>query len=707
MKIIFETMHSLRQNTTIALCILCVIAAAVTIYLIYDYATRREQIDDAAFQAAQSQARASAEQIDTAFGELMILAGAIADELSSGELAYTDIEARMHNVTIDRPDIDGIAITFEPFVYNSDLRLFQTYVYQQEDGSFETLTGATYDYTRRSDGTADTSWYVDTIDEGAQWHEPFFATGARKILVEYGVPFYMAGTESQPVPAGIVSIDYTLEDVHNLIDDLQLGATGYGFVLSNQGTFLAHPVAEYVVNANIFEVDGLDEAVATATQQALNGEQGFVSTRDPVTDAPTWYFLEPIGNTGWAVGIVLNQAQFQPDAPQTVREQMTIALALTCTIFLILATIFHVDRYRFTSFWAISTTFTTLSISLIVLTWMLTNRLQAQEGITITNPSELERYIQSIERPPGVVGRPLTIPTGVLIQAIAFPDPTSVTINGYIWQRYPVDSDVTRGFALPQRIGEEATIKEVQRDIIDGQETITWRIGITLRQTFDSTRFPFDHRNIMVRIIPADRQANLLLMPDLSAYELLNPHLLPGVDSQASINNWILEHSEYSYAAPHDLTNFGYVNQVNVGTIHELRFSIQAQRVYLGPFIAYLLPGMIAAIMTFAYLLSGRRVGDNDEIVGVLNYAAGLFFVVAVIHTALRDQIAAIGITYMEHLYILLYVAIIAVAANIFVVARFPDWTIVHYRDNLIPKVLYWPLFTGIMLFVTLVIFVY
>jgi len=58
-------------------------------------------------------------------------------------------------------------------------------------------------------------------------------------------------------------------------------------------------------------------------------------------------------------------------------------------------------------------------------------------------------------------------------------------------------------------------------------------------------------------------------------------------------------------------------------------------------------------------------------------------------------------------LYILLYLAIIVVAANIFIAARFPDWGIVRYRDNLTPKVLYWPLFAGVMLLSTLVTFVY
>jgi len=390
-----------------------------------------------------------------------------------------------------------------------------------------------------------------------------------------------------------------------------------------------------------------------------------------------------------------------------VRDQISLAILMAGTLFLILTLVFHLDSFQVTNFWAVSATFSILCVLLIVLVWVLTNRLQTQNGVSITNQSQLNRFIEGIDIPEGMLTNPETIPTGIQVQSLQFPDPTSITVNGYIWQRYAQDSRVERGFALPQQIGEEVIIEEVQRDIIDGDEIIIWYIGVTLRQIYDTVRFPFDHRNIQIRITPIDLNANVILTPDLDSYLLMNPRRRPGVDSLANINNWKLESSRFSYAEQRTSTNFGLSERARDLTSYELRFSIRAQRVYLGPFIAYLLPGMVAAIMTFGYLVSGRREGDNDEIVSALNYAAALFFVIAVIHTALRDQIAAVNITYMEYIYILLYFAIIAVATNIFIVARYPDWTIVQYRNNLIPKMLYWPIFAGVMLVVTLMIFVY
>jgi hypothetical protein len=697
-----------RRTATVALIVLSILSGIGAFFLARDYFIRRDALANEAFAAAQSQAVQAATDISAEFGELMSIAQGIADELSAGTLAYTSIETRMRGVVADRPDIDGLSVTFQPFVYDPEQRLFQTYMFKQDDGSFDVLRGATYDYTlpTSEQDSINTDWYLDTINDGAQWHEPFFAVGAQKILVEYGVPFYLTGQGNQSIVAGVVSIDYTLEDVRDLMRELELGETGYGFVMSDQGTFLTHPVAEYVVNRTFFDITS-DERLIAAGHNALQGNAGFIEADDLISGETTWYFFEPIGATGWTMGIVLNKAQFEPDSSQTARDQMTVALVASLTVFLVLTTIYHTDRFQFTNFWTMSATFSILCVILIVLAWVLTNRLEPHVGVSITSQAELDRYLQSIEPSPGSTEEPVQIPTGILVQALQFPDPTSVTINGYIWQKYPEESDVQQGFTLPQRIGEEATIEEVRRETVDGMEVIVWYIGVTVRQTYDVMRFPFDHRSIAIRIAPADLTTNVVLTPDLAGYDLVNPRLLPGVDPQATINNWNFQSSRFSYLKERSSTNFGLSDQLGTGSTYELSFNIQAQRVYLGPFIAYLLPGLIAAVMTFAYLMSGRRVGDNDEIVGALNYAAAIFFVVAIVHTALRDQIAAVGITYMEHIYLLLYIAIVAVAANTFMVARFPLWSIVRYRDNLVPKVLYWPIFAGVMLIATLLIFVY
>jgi len=353
--------------------------------------------------------------------------------------------------------------------------------------------------------------------------------------------------------------------------------------------------------------------------------------------------------------------------------------------------------------------FTLLSMVIIVVTWTLATGIRTHDGVPITNQTAVNRYVESYTRNLGVADPPILVPTGVQITAIQFPDATSVAINALIWMRYKTDipNDVERGFLLPQIISEQYTIDEVQRTKQGDEWVIVWSINTVLRQEFNTQQFPFDSRDITLQISPRDLAHNIVLTPDLSAYNLINPSLLPGVDNRVNINNWTIESSQFTYHSDSTKTNLGILARNERNNHPDLTFTINSQRGFVGPFIAYLLPGVVAAGMLFAFLLNDREVGDKEELVNSLNYAAALFFVIAVAHTALRENIAAVGITYLETLYILLYLAIIGVALNTFLIVKRPNSPLLHYRNNLIPKLAYWPLIMGALLITTLLVFVW
>ncbi len=693
----------MRRPATRLLAACFILFTAAAVLLTIGHLIGRDQINRAAFDQARGEAIDAAAQISSAFEGVIATAERVVADLESGRLAYADIEAYLFDAVQAQPDVYGIAITFQPFAYDPALRLFQTYVFQDGEGGYDSLVGATYDYTQTPDAANGifTDWYYNTITSGAQWHAPFFATGAQRVLIEYGAPFTAPGAPPGSPPAGIVTVDYTLGGVNALMRELQLGSTGYGFVIDQDGRFIAHPARELLIRSTIF--DDSTSGLAEAARRALNGENAFLDTHDPETDTMHWYFLEPIGTSGFAIGVVLDTAEFMPSARQTAREHIAIALASGGALFFGLFTVFHIDRYRFTGFWTTSLTFTFICIALIVITWALTARLDDFTGTGISSLSQLERYLQTSL--PDANADLTTTPVGILVQSIHFNGATLASVNGYLWQRIPAGSDIEAGLNMPQMTGPEMILDEVSRRTINGHEQVIWYFGADLRQRFDPTRFPFDQRTVEIRLTSAYPGMNILLTPDLEGYERLNPRLLPGIDSQMDINNWMLHTSRFSYSEGRITQSVGLDAREQVIGVPELRFTVQIQRVALGPFIAYLLPALIAALMTFGYLLSAHEPGRKEEVANALTYAAAVFFVVAVIHTGLRDQIAAVGITYIEHIYLLLYVALIAVAANMFLLAWHPEWWIIRYRENLVMKVMYWPVFVGVLLVTTLFTF--
>ena len=699
----------------LALIVLVVQFFVLTVGLTYRYVDQRAQLEAAAFESAEAQAAEAATTINRAFGGVMAIAATLANDLTVKSQPYDEVPERLREEIENRPDVDGLAVTFAPFVYDPDLRLYQHYIFKTPDGEFDTLDGATYDYTVPQGDDPDapnTDWFRLPLENGATWLEPFFAAGAQKVLVEYAVPFFAIDNQNgQRIPGGVVTIDYDLRDARDLIASLELGSTGYGFLISAEGTFLAHPETRLVGRSSIFDLadEVEDEALRTIGERALTGEQFFAEIVDSVTNETSWVFVEPIVATDWALGIVLNQSEFMPDSLTTLREQILIVISTSLFLTVLVALIARIDRGRVFSLWLASATFSTLGVIVVGLIWVLAGTMPPDRGVIITDQTTQDRYLERYRNTLEPDQRPIEVPTGIFVQAVKFPDPISATINGYIWQRYAdtIPEEIERGFILPQRTGEEITLEEIYRQEQGDETVIIWNIGVTLNQDFDPTRFPLDRRDIGIRVSPAELSRNVILTPDLDSFALISPQLLPGLDQELTINNWSITSSSYSYRSVTFNTNFALQNRVQNGDTPELYFTVNTQRLFLGPFIAYLLPGIVVALMMFAFLLSDREPGNNEEIVTTLNYSAALFFVVAVLHASLRDSVAAVGLVYLEVLYILLYMAIVTVSLNMFLIAKRPNFWLIRYQNNLIPKLLYWPLIIGTLVIATLLVFVY
>jgi hypothetical protein len=238
----------------------------------------RDRREQAALAAARSRSTEAAAKIEACVRDARAVADDIARGLSTGELPYSEVRQRVRKECEARGDVDGIAVAFEPFVYNPARRLYQEYLSRKPDGSLSLLEGATYDYTLPPSTSAEqpkTAWYHTPLTAGPTWQEPFLATGAGRVLIEYGVPFFRKNETARP--AGVVTIDFSLGQLQELLARLELGDTGYGIVCTAKGTFLAHPDRSRVVHGSAFDAaDGIDRRLEDAIRRALAGESGAV-----------------------------------------------------------------------------------------------------------------------------------------------------------------------------------------------------------------------------------------------------------------------------------------------------------------------------------------------------------------------------------------------------------------------------------------------
>jgi hypothetical protein len=94
--------------------------------------------------------------------------------------------------------------------------------------------------------------------------------------------------------------------------------------------------------------------------------------------------------------------------------------------------------------------------------------------------------------------------------------------------------------------------------------------------------------------------------------------------------------------------------------------------------------------------------GTLSNLLEVLAINAGLLFSVALWHSSLRASLSSTGVTYFETFYFVCYFVISLVCINSVLLACQYELALLHYRNNLLPKLAFFPLVSGITFVITL-----
>jgi hypothetical protein len=330
----------------------------------------------------------------------------------------------------------------------------------------------------------------------------------------------------------------------------------------------------------------------------------------------------------------------------------------------------------------------------------------------VTTPEEATRYLEALIPAPKPGEEPLVfIPTGMYIESLQFKGPYNVLASGYIWQRYANDlplKGLDKGFVLPE--ADYVRSSEVYRAQQGDEELIGWSFQATLREQFDYERYPLDRNQIWFQVWHKDFERNVYLAPDLGAYTTLDPAKLPGLDSDIVLENWDIEQSFLSYRANRYNANFGIQGYVADIEQPELYYNISIKRDLVSALISRLIVPVVILIQLFVIVMVIGRDNKRLELFGVRPGAviftcAAFFFAVLVAQNSLRTELEAQGFVYLESLYLLTYVVILAVAINSVLLAAHPDLKLFREYDNMWAEISYWPSILLAMIVITLLTF--
>lgn len=690
-------------------------AFIVGVVLVYDYLNFREQVMAAAKKEALQKTIELAAKIDDKLSQFVPIATALSKTLYETSLSESDLTHALKQALNANSDILGIGVAFEPFSFDPDVRLFAPYFTRQDEELKRVQIENQIDYTINEYG-----WYHNPLQNGARWNEPHFSPAAEKRVVEYAVPFFKKDrTTGQERKMGIVFLHYALQDILDQVNSINMGKTGYAILLSQKGTFLSHPVKEYVEEGKttlMITQETHNVLLEDIIQKILMKENATLEGVSDVTGRPAWVNVRHIPTTEWTLALFYSKVDpIQGSRPIRRRLIWITVTLIFCALMLIVMDLSREKKRSDFTLWLrafFPSGLFTLGIGLI---WFLTNDDLAWKNLeqtVIIDRAGLESFkTETIrtalrERQP----LPIYIPTGIFVQSIEFTSANNVTLTGYIWQKYNkhVPDDLSRGFVLPEAQSSEI-IESYHRQEKDG-EVIGWYFHATLRQEFDYTRYPFDQQAAWIRLWHKDFDKNVVLVPALDSYDRIHPERLPGIAQDFVLPGWTLSSSFFNYQYNSYNTDFGIPLYVGRNMFPELYFQIGVKRRFLNPFISNLTPIIVVLLMLFAVLMTSSKESGKIQLLGfsassILASSSALFFVVLISHIDLRNSLSANEIFYMEYFYVVTYATILAISINSILFSWGINVPFVQYRDNLLPKLFYWPIITLMMFLVTLVKF--
>lgn len=208
---------------------------------------------------------------------------------SKPEISEEELKNFMKEMLSRNPEVYGTCVAFEPFSILTDQFYYAPYFYQKEGKTtFVQLGNEEYNYF-----TWD--WYrLPKKANKALWTEPYFDLGGGEtIMTTYSAPFYKAGAFW-----GIATIDISMQDMMADVRALQVGETGYAFILSRQGKFVTFPDSSRIMKGSLEE---FDEEVAKRMTAGTEGIEPFI---DPLTGKKAWIIYTPIPTSGWSLAMV-------------------------------------------------------------------------------------------------------------------------------------------------------------------------------------------------------------------------------------------------------------------------------------------------------------------------------------------------------------------------------------------------------------------
>ena len=310
-------------------------AAIFAVIFSYNYLVSRRMIQKGIEENSASLITTTTSRIEVLLASTQKVPQNAAYLLENMNYDESELFKVLYAIVERNPEIYGAAVAFEPYAFGKDKKHYAPYFYKVDGGISFKYLDKFYDYFTRD-------WYQVPRELGTpQWTEPYFGEGGGILMSSYAVPFYKT-VDGQQKLIGIVVVDISLEHLRDIVSSIKILKSGYGFLISKNGTFVTHPIKEYIMNETIFSVaeQRNDASLRETGRRMIKGQAGFSghSVKSAVTGKSCIMTYVPIKSNGWSLGVLFPHDELMSDI--TSLNHVVLALGITGLMLLALAVVF-------------------------------------------------------------------------------------------------------------------------------------------------------------------------------------------------------------------------------------------------------------------------------------------------------------------------------------------------------------------------------
>ncbi|NLL84037.1 MAG: SpoIIE family protein phosphatase [Lentisphaerae bacterium] len=302
--------------------VLTVTGLVLIAVIIWSYANSRHRLEADMETKARFLADGAARQVDAQLGVLRGVVHGLALALETRQLNFTFAEVRaLQNECVSvNPGIYGCCVALEknsaptgwddlaPWAYRIDDRL-----------AYEGLSGIECAHTRED-------WFALPKYLGKPvWSEPYSWNGV--LMTTYSVPLYRGEGDSRRF-VGVVTCDLTLDWLEQMLAALPLGKGGYAMLLSRNGTYISHPLRDFVLNETFYSIaEGRQIPILRDIgRNMMRSESDLQLFRSLVTGDISWLAHSPLHSGDWIMAAIISHDEMKASILRLTRQQAAIGL---------------------------------------------------------------------------------------------------------------------------------------------------------------------------------------------------------------------------------------------------------------------------------------------------------------------------------------------------------------------------------------------